>query len=459
MEIQRFKAKGLAQLSYLVSSKNEAFVVDPQLDCEQYLSAAAENNVTIKFVIETHRNEDFISGAAVLGKQLNIPVYHGQHSDAPIEYAESVEEGDTFKVGELKVAILETPGHTKDSICITVADTSISDEVIAIFTGDTLFVNDVGRTDFYPDEKEQITATLYESLQKLNALPEETVVYPAHGAGSVCGGGMADREFSTLGYEKRHNPKWSLSSKEQFVKEKLNETHYYAPYFEKMERLNSQGHYDCIVHRDIPALSARDVTEIARQADSGQLQIVDVRNKDAFCQSHIRGSLFFGAGLTSAYGGWFLKDDVDIVIVSPDANTAKQNAIQLKCMGYEKIKGYLVELPVRTGDSTVDEGLNAIEIVTAKQVDERATQSQQKWSLLDVRKQDERDKAAIEGSDYIYLGYLPDKLSELDKERHYTCYCGSGVRATTAASFLAQQGIENVDVMEGSMKAWKKLKG
>ncbi|MCW8109788.1 MBL fold metallo-hydrolase [Alteromonas ponticola] len=459
MEIQRFKAKGLAQLSYLVSSKNEAFVVDPQLDCEQYLQAAAEQNVTIKFVVETHRNEDFISGAAVLGSQLNIPVYHGQHSDAPIEYAESVKDGDTFDVGELKLTIIETPGHTKDSICIAVADTSISDEVVAIFTGDTLFVNDVGRTDFYPEEKEHITATLYESLQKLNELPGETVVYPAHGAGSVCGGGMADREFSTLGYEKRHNPKWSLASKEQFVKEKLEETHYYAPYFEKMERLNSKGHLDCIVHRDIPALSARDVTEFATQIEQGTLQVIDVRNKDAFCQTHIRGSLFFGAGLTSAYGGWFLDDDTEIVIVAPDANAAKQNAIQLKRMGYEKIQGYVVDLPVRTGDEATDKGLSAIEVITAKEVEHRIAQDRQAWSLLDVRKQDERDTNAIEGSDYIYLGYLPEKFAELDKDRHYTCYCGSGVRATTAASFLAQQGVKDVDVMEGSMKAWKKLKG
>ncbi len=459
MKIQQFKAEGLAQLSYLVSSQGEAFIIDPQLDCEQYLQAAAKASARIKFIIETHRNEDFISGAAALKARLDIPVYHGHQSDQPIEYAASVQENDTFEVGALTLRIIETPGHTKDSICIAVADTTTSKEPVALFTGDTLFVNDVGRTDFYPDEKEDITATLYESLQKLKKLPESVVVYPAHGAGSVCGGGMADREFTTLGHEIRNNPKWTLASKAQFVEEKLKETHYYAPYFKKMEQLNATGQAECIADTAIPYLDAVDMAEIAHKIAQKNLQVVDVREQEAFCQSHISGSLFFGAGLTSAYSGWFLDDALDTLIVAADAESATQTALQLKRMGFDKIKGYLTHLTVRTGEPQADGGLHSIPLVTAKVVEQRQKKQDPSWTLLDVRKQDERDTCAIADSTYIYLGFLPEQGDSLSTATHYTCYCGSGVRATTAASYLAQQGFDQVDVMAGSMQAWKKLKG
>lgn len=462
MDIQTFKAKGLAQLSYLVSSGSKAFIIDPQLDCEQYIEAALKANVAITCIFETHRNEDFISGAAALAKYYDIPVYHGQHSDGTIEYASYVADGDSFDIGDLHVKVIETPGHTKDSICISVADTAISKEEIALFTGDTLFVNDVGRTDFYPDEKEKMASILFESLQKLTKLPDSTVIYPAHGAGSVCGGGMADREFSTLGYERRHNPKFSLDSRDTFIKQKLSETHYYAPYFKKMERLNMEGKFSCIHRYGVPLLVDVDIGELSSKVKSGETQIVDVRAKDVFCRNHISGSLFFGEGLISAYAGWFLTDEVPIVLVASSAQDARQNALQLNRMGYDNIAGYISAIPVKTGDQSEDWGLNSFTCIHATEVQERLSSSPTNWHLLDVRKQDERESGAIKGSEHLYLGYLSNAFSDnnqnaIDANDHYTVYCGSGVRATTAASFLAKHNVKHVDIMEGSMKAWQKL--
>ncbi|MGQ8366428.1 MBL fold metallo-hydrolase [Glaciecola sp. 1036] len=453
MKVQAFKAQGLAQLSYLVTSGNEGFIVDPQLDIQPYLKAARAENVRIKFVVETHRNEDFVSGAAALKSKLDIPVYHGRHSDESIDYADAVKQGDEFEVGELKVTVWETPGHTKDSVCYVVADTAISDESVVIFTGDTLFVNDVGRTDFYPDQEKEIAATLYDSLHELLKLPESTIVYPAHGAGSVCGGGMADREFSTLGYEKRHNPKLKIGDKDKFVEAKLAETHYYAPYFEKMEHYNARGKAEAIDERHLSQLDNQAWDDVI----SGKFacQLVDLRGQPAFCQSHIRGSLFLHGGMVSAYGGWFLNYDDPIVFVADSAEQAQSAAKQLWRMGYDNLHGYGSKVPVFTGNS--NDKVRRLSLLT---VDQFADENRSDQSLmLDVRKQDERDQSAIPGSKHIYLGFVPDNIDEIKQAERVTCLCASGVRATIAASYLLQQGVENVEVLQGSMQAWKASKG
>ncbi len=453
MQVRAFKAEGLAQLSYLVSGGSEAFVVDPQLDIGTYLDAADGLGVRIAFVLETHRNEDFVSGGAALGELLDIPVYHGKHSDEPIRYATPVGDGDVFTAGKLKVTVLETPGHTKDSVCYQVADTDISDETVVIFTGDTLFVNDVGRTDFYPDEKAYISATLYDSLNKLLQLPDSVVVYPAHGAGSVCGGGMAEREFSTLGYEKRHNPRLKIDSRDDFVKAKISETHYYAPYFEKMEHYNATGKTENIEQRPLPLLKGEQWKDL--MASPGDTQLVDIRSQAAFCQKHVRGSLFLSGGMVSAYGGWFLSYDQPIVLIAESTEQAKEAALQLGRMGYDKIAGYATSVPVLTG-SAQDELVTSMPLVTAETVRQRLDDKQQ-WQLLDVRKDDEREQDAIPTSIHMYLGYLASKSEQFDKSVKTTCLCESGMRATIAASWLQHQGFTDVEVMDGSMSAWRKL--
>lgn len=457
MKIQSFKAEGLAQLSYLVSSGQFAFVVDPQLDISTYIDAATSLNVKIDCIFETHRNEDFISGAAALAQRLDIPVYHGPNADENVEYASYTSDGDKFNVGDLLVSVLETPGHTKDSICLAVSDTAISDEVIAVFTGDTLFVNDVGRTDFYPNEEHEMAGRLFESLQKLSRLPESAVIYPAHGAGSVCGGGMADREFSTIGYERRNNPKFSIKDKQRFIEEKVQETHYYAPYFEKMEKCNVKGEL-CTIDITSPAFIGNfDPFELSNQCYNNEIKIIDVRTKDEFCSTHIDGSLFFGDGLVSSYAGWFLKDNDKIIVVANSGEHASSTVLQLRRIGFNNVIGYIINLPVLTGDANVDKGLCSLSLTSAKAVEEHFDSNSSDWVLLDVRKQDERDSVAIDGATHVYLGHLSSSIGDFDKNLRYTVYCGSGVRATTAASVLRQAGIKTVDVMEGSMKAWQKL--
>lgn len=457
MRVVSFKANGLAQLSYLVSSAGEACVIDPQRDIDQYLREAASQNVSIRCVIETHRNEDFISGGAALGDDLDIPVYHGINADAKIEYAQSVQTNDTISVGDLLITILETPGHTKDSICAYVSDTAVSQEPVAVFTGDTLFVNEVGRTDFYPDEKEQVAGMLFDSLQALSDLPDTTIVYPAHGAGSVCGSGMAAREFTTLGYEKRHNPAWQIKDKDAFIKKKLNETHYYAPYFEQMEKFNSVGQSKRIAPIAMPRLPQSEIAALSEQIQQNEVQLLDIRTVDAFCAGHRVGSIFLPGGLISAYGGWFLQYDKPVIIVCDSPSQTDDAALQLQRMGYSWLPGYLTEVPVRTGNTRVDEHVDSIPRVSAQTVAERLDDPPENWQILDVRKHEEVDEKKLPHSEHRYLGHLFSNYSELDRNVRYTCFCGSGMRATVAASYLKARGFTNVEVFEGSLAAWNAL--
>ncbi len=457
MRVVSFKANGLAQLSYLVSSAGEAFVVDPQRDIDQYLREAANQNVSIRCVIETHRNEDFISGGAALGEDLDIPVYHGINADAKIAYAQSVQTNDTVSVGDLLITILETPGHTKDSICVCVSDTAVSLETVAVFTGDTLFVNEVGRTDFYPEEKERVAGMLFDSLQALSDLPDTTIVYPAHGAGSVCGSGMAAREFTTLGYEKRHNPAWKIKDKQAFIEKKLKETHYYAPYFENMEKFNSVGQSKRIAPISMPRLPQSEIAALPEQVEKNEIQLLDIRNVDAFCASYRNGSVFLPGGLVSAYGGWFLQYDKPVIIVSDTPAQTDDAALQLQRMGYSWLPGYITDIPVRTGDEQVDNHVDSITLVDAQTVAQRLDNPSEGWQILDVRKHEEVEQKMLPHSVHIYLGYLFSQLSDLDPNVRYTCFCGSGLRATVAASYLKSRGFSNVEVFSGSLAAWEAL--
>ncbi|MEX0758212.1 MAG: MBL fold metallo-hydrolase, partial [Tistlia sp.] len=241
MFVEKIKTEGLAHLSYVIGDGGEAAVVDPRRDCELYVELAHARGCRIAHVFETHRNEDLVSGAPILAAMTGAEVHHGPNPERPVVYADTVREGRRFTFGKLELAVLETPGHTDDSLSFALYDADFGSEPVGVFTGDALFIGDVGRTDFYPDRAAEVAGLLFDSLRKLEALGDQAILYPAHGAGSVCGDAMADREFSTIGYERRNNPMFALQDRDAFVEKKLNEHHYQPPYFRLMERLNMEG--------------------------------------------------------------------------------------------------------------------------------------------------------------------------------------------------------------------------
>ncbi|WP_372887902.1 MBL fold metallo-hydrolase, partial [Psychrobacter sp.] len=241
MLLEKIKTSGLSHLSYLVGSGVQAAVIDPRRDCAIYVEKARAAGLEITHIFETHRNEDLVSGAPVLAAMTGATVLHGPNPEQPVVYAETARNGDCFSIGQLEIRVLETPGHTDDHLAYALFDTAYPDKAVGVFTGDALFVGDVGRTDFYPERRREVAGLLYDSLQDILALGDQAIIYPAHGAGSVCGSGMAEREFSTVGHERVNNPRLQITDRETFIDFKTSENHYQPPYFRLMERLNMEG--------------------------------------------------------------------------------------------------------------------------------------------------------------------------------------------------------------------------
>ncbi|WP_031556396.1 MBL fold metallo-hydrolase [Parvularcula oceani] len=446
MILEKIKSDGLAHLSYFLGSGSEAAVIDPRRDIEAYLDLARRNGMRIVHIFETHRNEDLVSGAPALASVTGAKIWHGPNPAEPIVYADTARQGDGFAVGDARIEVLETPGHTDDSLSYALHDSSYDDGAVGVFTGDALFVGDVGRTDFYPDRKREVAGLLFDSLRKILSLGDQAILYPAHGAGSVCGSGMADREFSTLGHERANNPRLRIEDREAFIDAKVAEHHYQPPYFRLMEQLNAEG----------GGRSPRDLLPppVGPEAlyDLGGAQLVDVRGVADFAGAHVPGAYCIPSDMIAAFAGWFLDADRDIVLVARDADQAAGSTRTLARIGYDRVVGYHAGIvPV----ATKDRAFASVPLVDTQAVNERVDQRADRWTLLDVRSVDEFEAGHVEGAQHAYVGELPSAAESLAKNAPVTVMCGSGARASIAASILLQTGWTDVDVYLGSMKAWK----
>ncbi|MDH5200289.1 MAG: MBL fold metallo-hydrolase, partial [Candidatus Bathyarchaeota archaeon] len=283
MIFERVKSKVVAHISYFIGSQNEAVVVDPRRDCGVYVEIAQREGMRIRYVFETHRNEDYVIGSRELAHLTGAEIYHGPW---PVfEYGETVGDGQEFFFGKLRVTAIHTPGHTPGCVSYAVADLDSGGETVLVCTGDTLFIGDVGRTDFGGPERRKWSESLYDSIfNKLLPLGDHVVLCPAHGSGSVCGGRIADRELSTLGLERLTNPLLEMS-REEFVEHKVEEHHEYAPYFRTMERLNVEGAPFVGCGPNPPPLKP---SEFKEKAGEGAI-IVDTRPPPGFGAGHIKG--------------------------------------------------------------------------------------------------------------------------------------------------------------------------
>ncbi|RJQ60854.1 MAG: MBL fold metallo-hydrolase [Desulfobacteraceae bacterium] len=445
MFLEIVRSEGLAHLSYIVGHGGEAAVIDPRRDSRTYIDIAYAKGAAITHIFETHRNEDYVIGSLDLARRTGADIFHSHATD--FAYGNPVSEGDRFELGNLVLDVLETPGHTFDSISIALADKSFAGAPVAVFTGDSLFIGDVGRTDFFPDRKEEVAGLLYDSIfKKLLPLGDDVILHPAHGAGSVCGAGMADREFSTLGYERKHNPVLQKTDREEFIRHKVNEHHYQPPYFKQMEKFNREGAPPLM---ELPQPPPMGAGEFETRMKEGML-VLDTRSPEAFAGSFIPGSLAIPLEMIPSFAGYFVPYDQKIGLVASgydDVGTAVRFLIRL---GYDKIAGYL------------DAGLHAWQVsgrrygrIPAVHVQElvRRIQSREEFTLLDVRRIDEWEQGRLPNALHIYLGDLPDRLDEVPKGPRVTTFCGSGQRAIIAASILKQNGFDRVEDSLGSMAA------
>jgi hydroxyacylglutathione hydrolase len=447
MFIEKIRSEGLAHLSWMIGGDGEAAVIDPRRDCDIYSEIAAEHGCRITHVFETHRNEDLLSGARILADRTGARVLHGPNAAGDVVYAETTTDGDEYDIGDVRIRVLETPGHTDDSLSFAYFDPEFGDEAVGVFTGDALFVGDVGRTDFYPDRRREVAGLLYDSLQKLLALGDQAVIHPAHGAGSVCGDAMADREVSTIGYERLNNPRLQIADREAFIDAKVDEHHRQPPYFKQMEAGNLEG----------AAPADRPLQPVALdegrfdEAIAGRV-VLDLRSASAWLGAHLPASLAIPEGMVASFAGWFLAPDDELLLVAENARQAERAARSLARIGYDRICGYLV--PSLPAWAAAGQDFGHVSVIDAGEVERRLGQDDADWTLLDVRDDDEVEAGRIPGSVNAYVGELPERLRALERDRRYTVMCGSGSRATIAASLLLRHGFEHVDLFLGSFAAW-----
>ncbi|MGD2251064.1 MAG: MBL fold metallo-hydrolase [Candidatus Methanofastidiosia archaeon] len=443
MIFEKIVSEGLAHNSYFIGSAGEAAVIDPRRDCYIYPERAVHNNVRITHIFETHRNEDYVIGSVELAQITGADIYHG--SALNFGYGNPVHDKDIFTVGNLELQVLETPGHTDESISITLKDLDMTDKVYMVFTGDTLFAGEVGRTDMYgPHETDRLSIALYHSLfEKLLPLGDGVIVCPGHGAGSVCGAKLSEHPFTTIGYEKKTNLALQLTKKE-FITHKSNEKLYMPPYFKKMEEYNKNG--PPLLH-GLPLvcpLPPKKIKEIPAQ-------ILDVRNPPSFSGAHIPGSINIWRQGVSLFTGWMFTYDEPIIIVD-ESNRITDVVQYLARIGYDNVKGFLAGGFPAWIKSSFPMGM--IDTWSVHDLNQNLTED---IFLLDVREiTNFKEDGYIKGAHHIYVGDLPHKLDEIPKDTHIVVYCDSGFKTSIATSFLKVKGYKNLTNVLGGTIAWKK---
>ena len=449
MFMETIYTPGVAHLSYIFGDGGQAAVVDPRRDVDVYLEIAQREGAKITHIFETHRNEDYAIGSLDLARRTGAEIYHGSQLD--FKYGKPVSEGDEFTLGDVKLSVLHTPGHTMESISIVYRDLEFSDKPLGVFTGDALFIGDVGRTDFFPDRAEEVAGMLYDSIfGKLLPLGDHVLLWPAHGAGSVCGSGMADRNFSTLGYERKHNPVLQKTARDEFIRYKINEDHFQPPYFRRMEKYNLEGAPPL---GELPRPRPTSAVEFAEAMDD-ELQAVDVRSPEAFAGAHVPGSFSLPADMLPAFAGMFLDYEKPIGLIAEDDRQIDEAVRGLIRIGYDKIDAFLAgglhawETSGRSYDK-----VDAVHITEV----EKRIDSGDDFTLLDVRSKEEYESGHLRNAVQIYLGDLPAKLDQIPQSRPVTTFCGSGQRAMIAAAILRRQGIQPVEDCLGSISACKSV--
>lgn len=450
MKLVTVKSEGLAHNSYYLSDNGEAVAIDPRRDGEVYTHLAEKECAEIKYILETHRNEDYVVGSLELQNLTDAEIGHGK--GLPFTYGEHrFTDGDEVHVGSLKIKVLSTPGHTNESVCYVVYTSENAETPALAFTGDTLFVSSVGRTDLYGENEQQEQATkLYTSLrEKLLPLGDHVLIYPAHGSGSVCGGNIGSMETSTLGYEKKTNLYLTLSEA-AFLARTANDVLVVPKYFEKMEKLNLNGP---------PLLSelafprAMSLTDFEDHMKAPNMTVVDTRNPYAFAGSHIPGSLSLWLNGTSVYPGWVLSPEQYIIFLLERPNDINRVGRRFQRLGFDNICGYLC-----TGLNEWQEAgkpIKSFSTLSAQQL--KKALPKREFTLVDVREPQEWQEGYIEGAEKIFFGELEKQAEGLPTDKPLAVICSVGNRSSIGASILERQGFKNIYNVLGGMTAWKAL--
>ncbi|MGC4066711.1 MAG: rhodanese-like domain-containing protein [Polyangiaceae bacterium] len=453
MFFRKFKTEGLAHVAYLLADGAEAVIVDPRRDVEEYLEVARANGLSIKYVLETHRQEDFVMGSRRLKELLDVKIVSGDHplfghSDVRLH------DGETFELGSLVLRSLHTPGHTPESTCYAVYVRAAPNTALGVFTGDTLFVGETGRTDLTdPNETAEHAGLLYDAVHRqLAPLGDQCIIWPAHGSGSVCGGNIENRDETTLGIERQHNPVFKLS-REEFISAKVKERIPRPPYFRHMEQINFEGGMGAELRPE--ALRAMTPGELA--AEEHRLLVIDTRSPEAFAAGHLPGSLNLWLEGLVVFAGWIAREESNIALVVERPEDVGAALTHLGRVGLDGIEGVLAG----GFDAWRDAGFP---IAFSGTIGPRELQGQvDSTTVLDVREDAEfEEEGHIPGAVHLYLGYLSEHASRIERELkqkpNLVVCCSVGHRAGLAVSLLQRLGYPEAKNLLGGMTAWNALK-
>lgn len=454
MYFKQFYLGCLAHASYIVGSDGEAAVVDPQRDVDQYLEDAATHNLKIKYVIETHLHADFVSGHTELAARTGAEIVFGAKAEATFPHR-AVNEGAELRVGEIVLRVMETPGHTPESISILVIDPAKSEQPQKVLTGDCLFVGDVGRPDLAGGKgytPQMMAGMMYDTLhQKMLQLPDETEVYPAHGAGSMCGKNMSKETWSTIGEQRKVNHALKPMPKEDFIRMMTSEMPEAPAYFQQDAEINRTGATTLSAIVKPAALSPAEIQGLKTQGHT----ILDVRSAAEFGAGHIHGSLNIGLGGQFAiWAGVLISMGKPIVIVAGSAEQIDEAVMRLARVGLESVKGYL--------DGGIDAWRFAeFELARVPQISvddlHGLIEKQTELQVLDVRREAEFKSGHVPHAVPVELSKLEQTNLALDPAKTTAVICAGGYRSSAAVSILEQRGFTNLLNVTGGTGAWIKV--
>lgn len=455
MYIQQLYTGCLSEAAYYIESDGEAAIIDPLRDIEEYLVMAQKRKATIKYIFETHFHADFVSGHLDLAQASGAPIVYGPETETsfPIYRAK---DGEVFKLGSITIEVLHTPGHTVESSCYLLREAN--GNPYAIFTGDTLFVGDVGRPDLSSGNlgREELASMLYDSLQKkIVPLPDHVIIYPAHGAGSSCGKNLGPDTYSTLGEEKNTNYALRAATREEFVKEVIEGLNAPPQYFAVNARINREGYenLDDIMESGLRPLKLEEFKKLIKDDNTICL---DTRLSREFSDGFIPGAISIGLdGRFAEWAGSLLPFDKPIVMVT-DPGKEKESVIRLARVGFDQMKGYL-----EGGYETWKKAGEPIDLIINIDADEFAMDLpfDSRMKVVDVRRETEFADGHVPGARNIPLETLTDPatMAEFDDMDNIYIHCASGYRSVIASSLFKRQGIHNLHNVAGGWDEIRKI--
>lgn len=459
MLLRYFYDDKIAHASYMVGCQatGEAIVVDPARDVEQYLQIAAENDMKIVAATETHIHADFLSGARELARRTGARLYLSDEGDENWKYEfapqydhQLVKDGDVFKVGNIKFEVMHSPGHTPEHIAFVVTDTAGADRPLGIFTGDFVFVGDIGRPDLL-EEAAGIKGTaepgarrMFQSLKRFKALPDYMQVWPAHGAGSACGKALGAIPSSTVGYEKLFNWAMAYEDEDEFVKTLLSGQPEAPYYFAMMKKLNK---VERNVLAGLPQPARLDMVQLKQILAEG-VPVIDTRRINEYAAAHIPGTINIPQDKSfTNWAGWLLNYDQPFYLITGD-DMIEQTVHDLIYIGLDNIGGYFDPSVV----AAWSEPLQSYGVTTPQEIAGQILSGE--VAVLDVRGLSEWNEGHLPGAQHIMLGYLPKRIAELPRNKPIVVQCRSGNRSAIGASLLQARGFTEVMNLAGGYRDW-----